>query len=296
MTLGPPEVEMAKRPPSWKDAGPGPWGQIPFSDATSGGRESLATMVARVECEGRQRLPTPDITSRLRFDRGIGTTYDTSGQTMVRQLGVRHSMQITINALATLDDIYEWIVPFEEKMPLFFALEVYSPKFRLVALKRWRQFVQNAKALKANELWIDIVPIPGMRGKVDLKYKNRERFSINLPNLTKGGLREASFGTVATKQKQLKVWRAIIRAIRKHTTGGMWTWNDMHNTKAFSKHHRYSARVAAQHAQGLNLLPFAGGVELFIAEPVISTSSVGEPVVARERGGHTGFARHGLRR
>src|SRR6187549_1165120 len=120
---------------------------------------------------------------------------------MVRQLGVRHSMQITINALATLDDIYEWIVPFEEKMPLFFALEVYFPKFRLVALKRWRQFVQNAEALKANELWIDIVPIPAMRGKVDLKYKNRERFSINLPNLIKSGLREASFGTLATKQK-----------------------------------------------------------------------------------------------
>jgi hypothetical protein len=181
--------------------------------------------------------------------------------------GVFGLMQITINAHATLEDIYEWLTPFTEKMSLYFALEVYFPKFRLHPVVRWSEFVQKAQKLKANALWIDLVPIPAMRGKIDLKYKNRERFSINLPEYRKTGLREAWFGTVATKSQQLKVWRAIIRAIRKHTTRGMWIWNDIHETKAFSNRHGFSARVAAQHAQGLELLPFAGGNRLFIEEP-----------------------------
>ena len=81
-------------------------------------------------------------------------------------------------------------------------------------------------------------------------------------------MREASFGTVATKDKHLKVWRAIVRAVRKNTTRGLWIWNDIHQTKAFSDRHGYSASVAAKHAQGLELLPFAGGNRLFIKEPV----------------------------
>jgi hypothetical protein len=182
-------------------------------------------------------------------------------------------MQITINAHATLEDIYEWLSPFAENMPLYFALEVYFPKFRLHPLGRWDQFIQKAEKLKANELWIDLVPIPAMRGKVDLKYKNRECFSINLPEYRKTGLREAWFGTVATKEKQLKVWRAIIRAVRKHTTRGMWIWNDIHSTKAFSDRSGFSARVAAQHAQGLELLPFAGGNRMFIEEPDSASAS-----------------------
>jgi hypothetical protein len=182
-------------------------------------------------------------------------------------------MQITINAHAKLEDIYEWLTPFTEKMPLYFALEVYFPKFRLHPLARWSDFVQKTQKLKANELWIDLVPIPAMRGTIDLKYNNRERFSINLPELRKTGLREANFGTVATKEKHLKVWRAIIRAIRKQTTRGMWIWNDIHHKKAFSKRHGFSARVAEQHAQGLELLPFAGGNRLFIAEPDSASGS-----------------------
>jgi len=182
-------------------------------------------------------------------------------------------MQITINAHVTLEDIYEWLAPFADKMSLYFALEVYFPKFRLHPLAHWNQFVQRAQKLKANELWIDLVPIPAMRGQIDLKYKNRERFSIDLPEYRKSGLREVNFGTVATKEKQLKVWRAIIRAVCKNTSRGMWIWNDIHNTKAFSNRHGYSPRVAAQHAQGLELLPFAGGNRLFIAEPDSASAS-----------------------
>ncbi len=152
-------------------------------------------------------------------------------------------------------------------MPLYFALEVYFPKFRLQPFARWSQFVETAEKLKANELWIDLVPIPAMRGEEDTRYKNRERFSIHLPEYRKTGLREAWFGTVATKPKQLKVWRAIIRAVRQHTVRGMWIWNDIHKTKAFSNRHGYSPRVAVRHAHGLELLPFAGGHRLFIAEP-----------------------------
>ena len=114
-----------------------------------------------------------------------------------------------------------------------------------------------------------------MRGKINLKYKNRERFSIDLPNYTKHGLREAWFNTVAMKPKQLKVWRAIIRAVRKHTTGGMWIWNDMMKRKAFSNRHRYSPGIAAQHAQGLVLLPYGGDNQLFVAEPNSGSPSAG---------------------
>lgn len=183
-------------------------------------------------------------------------------------------MQITIKAHATLEDIYEWLLPIVAKTQLHFALEVYFPKFQLHPFKRWSDFIQKAQKLKANELWIDLVPIPAMRGKIDLKYKNRERFSINLPDYRKSGLREAWFGTVATKQKQLKVWRSIIRTVRKNTIRGMWIWNEIAETKTFSNGHGYSARVAAQHAQGLSLLPFAGGTWLFIEEPEFGSASM----------------------
>jgi hypothetical protein len=177
-------------------------------------------------------------------------------------------MQITINAHATPEDIYEWVAPFAEKMPLYFALEVYFPRFLLQPFAHWSQFLPRAEKLKANELWMDLVPIPAMRGKIDLRYQNRERFSISLPQHGKTGLREAWFATMATKLQQLKVWRAIIRAVRKNTTRGMWIWNDIHQTKAFSKRHGFSARVAARHAHGLELLPFGGSTRLFIEEPV----------------------------
>jgi len=112
-----------------------------------------------------------------------------------------------------------------------------------------------------------------MRGKLDPNYKNRERFIINLPEMTKSGLREGSFGTVATKEKHLKVWRSIIRAIRKNSTGGMWIWNDVMKTKGFWDRSRYSPRVAELHGKGLRLRPFAGDNEVFIHEP----NADGEP-------------------
>lgn len=181
-------------------------------------------------------------------------------------------MQITIDAFATLEDIGEWLTPFTKKLPLYFALEIYFPKFRLAPLARWEHFVQTSEQLKANELWIDLVKIPSMRGKIDPKYENRERFFINLPERTRSGLREGSFGTVATKEKHLKVWRSIIRAVRRNTTGGMWIWNDMMKTKYFSDRHRYSAKIAELHANGLRLRPFAGGNEVFINEPTARPS------------------------
>lgn len=176
-------------------------------------------------------------------------------------------MQITINAHATLEDIFEWLTPFAETMPLYFAMEVYFPKFRLHPLKRWSEFISKVEKLKARELWIDLVPIPAMRDRVELKYNNKERFFIHLPEYKQNYLREAWFGTVATKAKQLTIWRAIIRAVRKHTTRGMWIRNDIIHTKAFSKRHGYSSRVGTLHDQGLELLPFAGDNRLCIAEP-----------------------------
>jgi hypothetical protein len=176
-------------------------------------------------------------------------------------------MQITINAFATLEEIADWFAPFAEKQALHFALEVYFAKRQMVPLARWDQFVDKARAVNANELWIDLVPISVLRGKIDPKYKNRERFSISLPELTKSGLREGWFGTVATKEKHLKVWRSLIRVIRKNTTGGMWIWNDMMKTKGFWNRSRYSPKIAELHAQGLRLRPFAGGNEVFIQEP-----------------------------
>lgn len=176
-------------------------------------------------------------------------------------------MQITIAAFATIDDIRDWITPFAEKTPLYFALVVYFP-YRVIPLTHWDHFVKKTSALRANELWIDLVPIPASRrGKIDPKYKNRERFIVNLPEFRKIGLCEANFGTVATKEKHLKVWRAIIRAVRKRTIGGMWIWNNIHRTKGFSNRQRYSPNVAALHAKGLNLMPFAGGNDVFIDEP-----------------------------
>jgi hypothetical protein len=176
-------------------------------------------------------------------------------------------MQITINAHATLEDIYEWLTPFVDKASLHVALEVYFPKFRLHPFTRWSQFLHKAQRLQANQLWLDLVPIPPMRSKVDPQYQNRERFSIYLPVYRNNGLQEAWFTTVATKPQQLKVWRAIIRAVRKQTTRGLWIWNDLHQTKTFSKQHGYSPRVAVLHTQGLELLPLGGSNRLFMTEP-----------------------------
>ncbi len=176
-------------------------------------------------------------------------------------------MQITIKAFATLEEIAEWLTPFAEKMPLYFVLEVYFPKEKFIPLLRWEQFVEKANETGANELWFDIVPIPTNRGNLDPKYKNRERFFIQLPTLTKSGLREGCFGTVAVKERHLKVWRSIIRAIRKNTTGGMWIWNDLTKTKGRSDRSRFSPKIAKLHAKGLMLRPFAGDNDIFIHEP-----------------------------
>lgn len=177
-------------------------------------------------------------------------------------------MQITINAFATLQEIEDWLTPFAAKIPLYLVLYTYFPKDRFVPIML-EQFVEKTRTLRANELWIDLVPITTMRGKLDPKYKNQERFIIDLPAMTKSGLREGNFGTVATKEKQLKVWRSIIRAIRKHSTGGMWSWNDVIKTKYFCDRSRYSPKIAESHAQGLRLRPFAGDNEVFIQEPNI---------------------------
>jgi hypothetical protein len=178
-------------------------------------------------------------------------------------------MQITINAFATLEEIGEWLTPYAEKMSLHFVLEVYFPKTRFVPLPRWDQFVEIARETKADELWFDLAPIPTTRGKLDPKYKNRERFFIALPAMTRSGsgLCQGNFGTVATDEKHLKAWRSVIRAIRKKTSGGMWVWNDVVNAKHFSDRSRYSPGVAQLHAQGLRLFAFPGGNELFVWEP-----------------------------
>jgi hypothetical protein len=112
-------------------------------------------------------------------------------------------MQITINSFATLEEIADWLAPFAAKMSLYLVLYIYFPKPRFVPIK-FDQLVGKARSLRANELWIDLVAIPTKRGKLDTKYKNRERFIINLPQITKSGLREGSLGTVATKEKHLK--------------------------------------------------------------------------------------------
>jgi hypothetical protein len=175
-------------------------------------------------------------------------------------------MQITITAFATLEEIGAWLAPFAAKMPLYLVLEIYFPKARFVPIK-FNQFVAKSRTLMANELWIDLVPILTKRGKLDPKYKNQQRFFIYLPQMTKSGLREGNFGTVATKEKHLKVWRSIIRAIRRSTTGGMWIWNDIMKTSWFSDRSRYSCKIAEMHAEGLRLRPFDGGNEIFIRQP-----------------------------
>lgn len=175
-------------------------------------------------------------------------------------------MQITINAFASLEEIAAWIAPFAEKMPLHFVFVLYFPK-RYVPLARWEQFVEQARATGAREVWFDLVPILTDGKELDPKYKNQERFFIHLPEMTKSGLREAWFGTLATREKHLKVWRSIIRAIRKNTTGGMWIWNDVMKTKGFWDRSRYSPEIAELHANGVRLCPFAGGNEVFIREP-----------------------------
>lgn len=179
-------------------------------------------------------------------------------------------MQITINAFATLEEIGEWLTPYPEKLPLHFVFEIYFPKKRFVPLSRWEQFVEKARETKADELWFDLVPIPTKRGKLDPKYKNRERFFIQLPQMTKSGtagLCQGTFGTVGTKERHLKAWRSIIRAIRKHTFGGMWMWNDIVKERHFSDRSRCSPEVAKLHAKGLRLFVFQGGNELFVREP-----------------------------
>jgi hypothetical protein len=175
-------------------------------------------------------------------------------------------MQITINAFATLEEIADWVTPFAAKMQLYLVLYIYFPKPRFIPVKL-DELVGKARMLKANEVWIDLVPITTLREKLDPGYKNRERFIIQLPAMTRSGLREGNFGTLATKEKHLKVWRSIIRVIRKNTTGGMWVWNDVMKTKGFWNRSQYSPKVAELHAKGLRLRPFAGDNELFIQEP-----------------------------
>lgn len=176
-------------------------------------------------------------------------------------------MQISISAFATLEDIAAWLAPFAEKIPLHFALEVYFPENKVIPLAHWNQFVEISRRLSANELWIDLAPIPSARGDIDSSRRRSHRFFVNLPEWTKKGLREGDFWTLATKESHLKIWRSLIRVVRKNTTGGVWVQNAVTKRSGCWNRSRYSADVAERHANGLRLFPFAGGNEMFINKP-----------------------------
>ena len=111
---------------------------------------------------------------------------------------------------------------------------------------------------------------------MDCCSQNQDRLALQLPEMRQEGLREGKLGTLSEDETHLRVWRAVIRYFRKQTTAGVWVLNPSSRVRGFYKNIRYSAGVADLHRQGLQLLPFAGGNRVFVAEPVAEPNAVAD--------------------
>lgn len=177
-------------------------------------------------------------------------------------------MQITVSVLATRDEIRDWLAYQARRFDLHFALVQYWPEFAVVPLAGWEEFDQHKGAESWREVWIDMQPVrQHCKGQMDCCSQNQDRLALQLPEMRPEGLRQGNLGTLSEDETHLRVWRAVIRYFRKQTTAGVWVLNPSSRARGFYKNIRYSAGVAELHRQGLQLLPFAGGNRVYIAEP-----------------------------
>jgi hypothetical protein len=177
-------------------------------------------------------------------------------------------LQITVSVLATRDEIRDWLAYQAGRFDLHFALVRYWPQFAVVPLAEWGEFDQHKDAEAWREVWIDLRPVRDQcEGQKDCCSQNQDRLALQLPEIRPEGLREGNLGTLSEDEAHLRVWRAIIRYFRTQTATGVWVFNPSSGARGFYKNIRYSAGVAEQHRQGLQLLPFAGDNRVFIAEP-----------------------------
>jgi hypothetical protein len=189
-------------------------------------------------------------------------------------------VQITVSLFATRDEISDWLADQAGRFNLHFALVRYRPAFEVVPLPEWDEDAGRADAGPWREVWMDLRPVRHeCRGQADFCDQNRDRLALMLPEVGPDGMREGDLGTLSEDPARLRVWRAVIRYFRQRTTAGMWVLNPDSGARGFYKHFRYSAGVAELHRQGLQLLPFAGGNRVFIAEP---PPNLGRPL---DRGG-----------
>lgn len=168
-----------------------------------------------------------------------------------------------------MDEIYDWIAYQTKRFELHFALIKYFPEFEVKPMTHWQQFKDQAQVVQVNEVWFDLQPICCQcKGQLDCCSQNQDRLELHLPYMKPEGLRTGSLGTLSEDETHLKVWRSIFRYFRKQTTAGMWVMNPSSKERGFYKPLRYSQGIADLHRKGLSLLPFAGGNQIFIEEPI----------------------------
>ena len=88
--------------------------------------------------------------------------------------------------------------------------------------------------------------------------KNPNYLSIHLGKLTNEGLIQSSVGGITDNLEYAKIWRKIIKNIRKNTSTGLWIVNPNINVKEFDKNARFSNGAYDLAKEGVKLLQIAG--------------------------------------
>lgn len=97
--------------------------------------------------------------------------------------------------------------------------------------------------------------------------KNPDYLVLNIGRLTKEGLRESFLSGMTNDQNLIKIWRKLVRHLRKETFTGLWATTPDASAKGFYKNARFTKGARELANNGTKLLSSGLWVYYVIDEP-----------------------------
>lgn len=170
----------------------------------------------------------------------------------------------TIRFFATPEELHGFIEQWREKFHLCIGLVEYHSIRRVRPLGNGETLAAvwnplHGLGTEFRELWLSTGPLD-ISGTNDseVRDKNRNVLSLDLPEQESGLLTEASLGTVTTDEAHLKQWKKIVSDVKKATDPGMWISDRAARNKSFYKVARYTKGASSLAQNGWGLRSFEG--------------------------------------
>lgn len=174
---------------------------------------------------------------------------------------------ISIGFHATPEEIYSFAYQMVEEYNLKVVASKISPQFEFRIIEQ-SYFLENEAYLCSSRF---IILCDQFTNELSNDYnsfliQNIDNLIIQLGEITSEYMKESTIGTRCQDSEKLKIWKSIIKQLKKQMHQGVWAVNPNSESKSKCKNNYYSEGALIAYKSGVVMKAFAGWNEYQFVE------------------------------